>query len=214
MDRDRVVRPLRSGSSSVVHRLSTLPPEPRAVRSWRLRAPDDVWYLTVDEVADPPADAADLTATRRAERESYLRMSVPDTFSGLPVPSSIWSAHHASELLDGAGAMAISGLGVATGLVTAVARVVDDPAATPFELGEVLVAHVTDPAWTPLFTLASAVVTDIGGLLSHGAIVARDLGIPCVVNTGNATSRLRSGMNVTADGTAGTVTIVPIVTNG
>jgi phosphoenolpyruvate-protein kinase (PTS system EI component) len=54
-------------------------------------------------------------------------------------------------------------------------------------------------------------VTDVGGLLSHGAIIARDLGIPCVVNTGNATSKLRSGMNVTVDGTAGTVTICPTV---
>jgi hypothetical protein len=75
-----------------------------------LRAPDDVWYLTVDEVVDPPADAADLAATRRAERQSYLSLSVPDTFSGLPVPASISNAHDTSELPDGAGAMAESSL--------------------------------------------------------------------------------------------------------
>jgi pyruvate,water dikinase len=73
--------------------------------------------------------------------------------------------------------------------------------------GDVLVAVTTTPAWTPLFALASAVVTDIGGPLSHSSIVAREYGIPAVMATGMATRRIRSGQIVTVDGRAGLVTI-------
>jgi rifampicin phosphotransferase len=71
----------------------------------------------------------------------------------------------------------------------------------------VLVAPITTPAWTPLFALASAIVTDIGGPLSHSSIVAREYGIPAVLGTGNATRRIQSGQIITVDGSAGTVTI-------
>jgi len=71
--------------------------------------------------------------------------------------------------------------------------------------GEVLVAATTTPAWTPLFAMASAVVTDIGGPLSHGSIVAREYGIPAVLGTGLATRRIHSGQTITVDGNAGTV---------
>jgi len=69
----------------------------------------------------------------------------------------------------------------------------------------VLVAGTTTPAWTPLFAMASAVVTDIGGPLSHGSIVAREYGIPAVMGTGIATRRIRSGQSITVDGTQGLV---------
>jgi pyruvate,water dikinase len=71
--------------------------------------------------------------------------------------------------------------------------------------GGVLVAAITTPAWTPLFAMAAAVVTDIGGPLSHGSIVAREYGIPAVMGTGVATRRIRSGQVVTVDGGAGRV---------
>lgn len=74
--------------------------------------------------------------------------------------------------------------------------------------GEVLVARMTTPAWTPLFAMASAVVTDVGGPLSHSSIVAREYGIPAVLGTGVATQRLTGGAQVTVDGDAGTVAIV------
>ena len=74
--------------------------------------------------------------------------------------------------------------------------------------GDVLVAGATTPAWTPLFTMASAIVTDIGGPLSHGSIVAREYGIPAVMGTGVATKRIQSGQMVTVDGKAGTVTLL------
>jgi pyruvate,water dikinase len=72
----------------------------------------------------------------------------------------------------------------------------------------VLVAGITTPAWTPLFAMAAGIVTDIGGPLSHGSIVAREYGIPAVMGTGVATNRIRSGQRITVDGTAGTVTLL------
>lgn len=74
------------------------------------------------------------------------------------------------------------------------------------EPGEILVANTTTPAWTPLFAMAAAVVTDVGGPLSHGSIVAREYGIPAVLGTGVATRRIKSGQVITVDGVAGTVT--------
>jgi rifampicin phosphotransferase len=73
--------------------------------------------------------------------------------------------------------------------------------------GDVLVAGTTTPAWTPLFAMASAVVTDIGGPLSHGSIVAREYGIPALMGTGVATHRIKDGQTITVDGSAGTVTL-------
>ena len=80
-----------------------------------------------------------------------------------------------------------------------------DPAA--LEPGDVLVAPVTDPAWTPLFVPASAVVVDVGAQITHAVIVSRELGIPCVVSVTDATLKIPDGALVTVDGTAGTVTL-------
>jgi pyruvate,water dikinase len=78
-----------------------------------------------------------------------------------------------------------------------------------FAAGDVLVAKATSPAWTPLFARAAAVVTDGGTLAAHASLVAREYGIPAVVGTSDATSRLRNGQIVTVDGAAGTVTPQP-----
>ena len=89
------------------------------------------------------------------------------------------------------------------------ARIVMDPAdAVDLEPGDVLVAPITDPAWTPLFLPSAAVVVDVGALLSHAVIVARELGIPCVVAVEGATARIPDGAMVEVDGTAGTVTVL------
>jgi pyruvate,water dikinase len=77
------------------------------------------------------------------------------------------------------------------------------------EAGEVLVCRNTAPPWTPLFAIAGAVVTDVGGLLSHSAICAREYAIPCVVGTGVATLRIPDGAIITVDGTKGTINLQP-----
>jgi pyruvate,water dikinase len=102
----------------------------------------------------------------------------------------------------------IKGTGASSGRVSAPARVLRGPEdfATMVP-GDVLVARITTPAWTSLFAMASAVVTDVGGPLSHSSIVAREYGIPAVLGTGVATQRLTSGQRIRVDGDAGTVTI-------
>ena len=79
------------------------------------------------------------------------------------------------------------------------------PAGARLEPGEVLVAPATDPGWTPLFLTASALVMEMGGMMSHGAVVAREYGIPAVVGVADATTRITTGQKVTVDGAAGLV---------
>ena len=103
----------------------------------------------------------------------------------------------------------IKGVGASAGQVTATARVLSGPADFgQMRPGEVLVAAITTPAWTSLFAMASAVVTDVGGPLSHSSIVAREYGIPAVLGTGVATRRILSGQRVRVNGDAGTVTLL------
>lgn len=169
-----------------------------------LADPDDVFYLTVDELLGaPPADARETVAERRATRERYLRVELPLEWVGMPEPLTRLGA---ASPRDGD---SITALGVSSGTVEGRARVLLD-AADPDELqpGEVLVCHTTDPSWSSYFFVAAAVVIDIGGTLSHGAIVARELGIPCVVNTQTGTQTIRSGDRVRVDGDAGTVEIL------
>jgi pyruvate,water dikinase len=107
---------------------------------------------------------------------------------------------------DGA---ALSGFAGSPGVVEGTARVILDVRDIgKLEEGEVLVAPVTSPSWTPVFGKVAAAVSDIGGIMSHAAIVAREYGMPAVVGTGSATTRIKSGDRVRVDGGAGVVTIL------
>ena len=100
----------------------------------------------------------------------------------------------------------LTGTAGSGGVVSGIARVLAGPADfAAFAPGEILVASITTPAYTPLFAMAAGVVTDIGGVLSHGSIVAREYGIPAVLGVGVATRRIRTGDLITVDGGAGTV---------
>ena len=100
----------------------------------------------------------------------------------------------------------VEGLGVSAGVAEGAARVLLGPEGiADVEAGEILVCPTTDPSWAPAILLAAALVIDVGGALSHGAIVARELGVPCVINTGDGTSRLRTGDHLKVDGAAGRV---------
>jgi phosphohistidine swiveling domain-containing protein len=163
---------------------------------------DDVFYLTVAELlGDPPADAKQLTAYRRDQREEYLRLRLPESWTGQPTPLPI------EEGVAATAGDEITGLAVSPGVVEGRARVVTDPG-EPLEEGEILVCETTDPSWTSLFLVAGGLVIDIGGALSHGAIVARELGVPCVINTKTGTTRLRTGDLLRVDGNAGVVSVL------
>ena len=99
----------------------------------------------------------------------------------------------------------LTGSPASAGTVTAAARVILEPQGARLEPGEILVAPSTDPGWTPLFLTAGGLVMEMGGPNSHGAVVAREYGIPAVVGVPDATSRIVTGQNITVDGAAGTV---------
>ena len=92
-------------------------------------------------------------------------------------------------------------------MVSGPARVILDPAGAHLEPGEILVAPSTDPGWTPLFLTAAGLVMEMGGSMSHGAVVAREYGLPAVVGVPDATSRISTGQWVTVDGAAGSVVL-------
>ncbi|MCE7859808.1 MAG: hypothetical protein DYG86_08490 [Chloroflexi bacterium CFX2] len=118
------------------------------------------------------------------------------------IDTKVWLAESESNRAGNT----LKGVPTSSGKVTAPARVLRGPEdVDKMRPGEVLVAGTTTPAWTPLFAMASAVVTDIGGPLSHGSIVAREYGIPAVMGTGVATKRIQSGQSITVDGTKGEV---------
>jgi pyruvate,water dikinase len=174
-----------------------------AVDAGALDDRSDIFYLTVPELgASVPPDAREIVSARRAKRAEYERLRLPINWQGMPdaVPDT--------EPVAGQDDLKISGLGVSPGVVEGVARVVTDPAFTEVEPGEVLVARTTDPSWSSIMFVSSALVVDIGGALSHAAVVARELGIPCVVNTGTGSRVLRTGDRVRVDGRAGTVEIL------
>jgi rifampicin phosphotransferase len=168
---------------------------------------EDVFYLTADEFTRTlPGDIKDLVARRRARRAAYAELTIPTTWIGMPEPLAPSEAPPDAE--PGDGRRAVKGLGVSAGVVEGTVRVVVDPAFAEVEPDEILVAPITDPSWSSVMFISSALIVDIGSLLSHAAVVARELDIPCVVDTRNGTKVLRTGDRVRVDGTAGTVEIL------
>lgn len=167
-----------------------------------LDAPDDIAFLTMDEATapEPGSKLRELVNGRRRLFADYQSLTLPELWTGQPRPV-------ASEASDPtSGPLTLTGLAVCPGTVEGNARVITDVnIGTTLEEGEILVCPITNPSWASLFLVASAVVIDVGGPLSHGAIVARELGLPCVINTQRGTSVLKTGDRVRVDGGAGTV---------
>jgi pyruvate,water dikinase len=166
--------------------------------------PDDVFYVTRDELlTGVPRDIRDIIPLRREKRAEYLQYRLPEVWTGEPIPTVVGDGSSSSDRPT-----RLSGLGVSSGVVEGVARVIDDPSFAEVEPDEILVSSTTDPSWASIMFISSALVVDIGGAMSHAAVVARELGIPCVVATGNGTELIRSGDRVRVDGHTGTVEIL------
>jgi pyruvate,water dikinase len=128
---------------------------------------------------------------------------------GDPPPLSEWKRRDESTREKSAPGTVLTGIAGCPGVATGRARVILDPSdPTALEPGDILVAPLTDPAWTPLFVPAAAVVVDVGAQITHAVIVSRELGIPCVVSVTGATKTIPDGAMITVDGTAGTVTLL------
>jgi pyruvate,water dikinase len=172
----------------------------RLVTDGALEDRDDVFFLTLDELAAPPPDARELVGERRARHDRYLALTLPDGWLGDPAPL-IAQPDRGEDVVTGAAA--------SPGVVTGVARVVGAPdQRDELQAGEILVCHTTDPGWASLMQLAGGLVIDVGGPLSHGAIVARELDVPCVIGTRSGSTAIRTGDRVEVDGTTGTVRIL------
>jgi pyruvate,water dikinase len=177
-----------------------------------LEHPRDIFFLELDEVRSfiegtaTCTDLRGLVSLRRREYASY-EDRIPDdrietrgaVYSGNAFRGSREASHPGDVL---------RGLGACQGVVEATARVVLLPDAGLRLNNEVLVARETDPGWTVLFPAISGLVVEKGSMLSHSAIVAREMGIPAVVGVKEATSRIRDGQRVRLDGVAGTVTLL------
>ncbi|MFI6319518.1 PEP/pyruvate-binding domain-containing protein [Nonomuraea sp. NPDC050556] len=165
-----------------------------------LDAPADIFYLTLQE-ARTPADYRSLVQSRKdTQAQERRRRHLPRILlSDGTEPEAVATA---SAPADGA----LTGTPASPGVVTGVARVVMDPMGAHLEPGEILVCPSTDPGWTPLFLTAGGLVMEMGGANSHGAVVAREYGIPAVVGVAGATDRIETGHTITLDGTSGTVT--------
>ena len=172
-----------------------------------INEPDEVYWLHRKEIEDGVGNLAEQVEQRKQLWRGQLRATPPQL-----LPKGSWGDMFrnwmpaASEEQTGD---LIKGTGASAGKITAPARVLGGPQDFgSMQPGDVLVASITTPAWTSLFAMASAVVTDIGGPLSHSSIVAREYGIPAVLGTAVATRRIRSGQLIKVDGDAGTVRLL------
>ncbi len=176
------------------------------VRAGRLEAAGDIFFISLPEAHQALAgtDLRALVSARHAlfERELARRR----------VPLVLLSDGTEPEFrpdITGLAHDTLRGTPASPGIVTASARVVLDPHDAHLKHGEILVAPSTDPGWTPLFLTAGGLVMEMGGAMAHGAIVAREYGIPAVVGVPGVTERIPTGSRITVDGTTGTVIIEP-----
>ena len=205
----------RTTTAMLVHeqRLAALELGRRGVAAGFLDRPDQIFMLMADELGSYLEDGkpfSEVVRTREATYTELFDLEPPFVVAGSPPPLSEWKRRSdratATVLSPGE---SIQGVPGCPGVARGVARVVLDPSdPSQLEAGEVLIAPITDPSWTPLFVAAGAVVVAVGSPFSHAAIVSRELGIPCVVSAGDCTNLIRSGSIVEVDGTTGTVTVV------
>jgi pyruvate,water dikinase len=168
----------------------------------RLESAGDIFFITLPEArrALAGADFRSVVRERQASYEHELkRRHIPR------ILLSDGTEPAAEETLDAADDGALRGTPASSGTVTGRARVILDPAGAYLEPGEILVAPSTDPGWTPLFLTAGGLVMEMGGAMSHGAVVAREYGIPAVVGVPEATEHISTGQRITVDGSAGRI---------
>ena len=161
-------------------------------------SPSTSWHRS----CAPRSDFADVITERAANRDDLQARVPPFWFEGEIPPPSTWPTSRRAGATSTPTPRTIIGIGVCPGVATGTARVVTDPAEPgALEPGDILVAPITDPAWTPLFLAVAGVVVDVGAQQSHAAIIARELGIPAVVSASGASHTIADGTIITVDGT-------------
>jgi len=177
----------------------------RLARSGVLRDPDDIFFLTFQELQE-------VVRTRQVDGELLRRREEAfRSYEALTPPRVLTSEGEAltgAYRRDDVPAGALVGLAVSAGTIEGRARVVVDIAQAALEPGDILVTAYTDPSWTPLFVAIKGLVTEVGGLMTHGAVIAREYGLPAVVGVEQATRRIRDGQRIRVHGTEGYVELL------
>lgn len=205
----------RTTAAMTMHeiRLAALELGQRFVRTGQLDNRAQIFMLFADELDDfrtAPHRFVDTLAERERSYLDLFDIKPPFVVAGQPAPLAEWERiSAAAALAPAAVGEVLQGVSGCNGVVRGRARVIlnpDDPGA--LEPGDILVAPITDPSWTPIFMAAGGVIVDVGAPFSHAAIVSRELGIPCVVSAPDATKRIPDGAIVEVNGTTGAITVV------
>jgi pyruvate,water dikinase len=189
-----------------VYKQALLEEAGRLVQAGVLREKEDIFYLRFEELHDVVRTsqvAGQLIRQRKDAFRSYQALTPPR------VLTSEGEAMAGSYRRDDFPAGALVGLAVSAGTVEGRARVILDMAEADLEPGDILVTAYTDPSWTPLFVAIQGLVTEVGGLMTHGAVIAREYGLPAVVGVEHATRLIRDGQRIRVHGTEGYVEILP-----
>ncbi|WP_437956034.1 rifamycin-inactivating phosphotransferase [Sorangium sp. So ce119] len=189
-----------------VYKQALLREAERLVQAGVIHDAEDIYYLTFDELREVVRTHRlddQLLGKRRAEHELHKRLTPPRVITS--DGEIVTGAYKRADLPAGA----IVGLPVSSGVVEGRARVLLDMAGADLEAGDILVTAFTDPSWTPLFVSIKGLVTEVGGLMTHGAVIAREYGLPAVVGVEHATRLIRDGQRIRVHGTDGYVEILP-----
>ncbi|MGY5776463.1 phosphoenolpyruvate synthase [Rhizobium sp. LEGMi135b] len=188
-----------------LHKQAMLREAQKLADSGVLNRTNDIFYLRFDELREVVRTGLadhDLILARRAEFAAHERLASPR------VLTSDGEALFGDFKRDDLPAKALPGLAVSVGSVEGRARVICDLASADIEAGDILVTAYTDPSWTPLFITVAGLVTEAGGQMSHGAVIAREYGLPAVVAVQDATRRIKDGQRIRVDGTNGVITML------
>ncbi|MGO3325443.1 PEP-utilizing enzyme [Gordonia sp. (in: high G+C Gram-positive bacteria)] len=204
----------RTTAAMAMHeiRLAAIELGSRVAKAGHIEAAEHVFMLFAEELDGFLADPASFAEVLADRERSYLELFEyipPFVVAGEAPDLSTWERVDSLDVPVLTAGGEIAGVSGCNGTARGRARVLtspDDPAA--LEAGDILIAPITDPSWTPLFVAANAVVVNVGAPFSHAAIVSRELGIPCVVSALNATARIPDGALIEVNGTSGTVTVL------
>ena len=189
-----------------IYKQALLQEAERLVQAHVLGERDDIFYLRFEELHDVVrTHHVDDQLIR--EREDAFR-----SYQALTPPRVLTSDGEViagAYRRDGVPAGALVGLAVSAGTIEGRARVILDMAKADLEPGDILVTAYTDPSWTPLFVAIEGLVTEVGGQMTHGAVIAREYGLPAVVGVEHATRLIRDGQRIRVDGTTGYVELLP-----
>ena len=185
----------------------------RHTESGTVSDPEHIFMLLDEELESFVADPSRYSALLHDRYENWLKLwdLTPPFFlrDGIIPPLTEWETRAPTAKSALSEGDVLAGTAGCPGVVTGRARIVRDPTSPPdLEPGDIMVAPLTDPAWTPLFLAVDGVVVNVGGQVSHAVIVSREMGIPCVVSVADATEQIQDGATITVDGTNGNVTLI------